>query len=99
MVHRILVRIRIPFVLDISPLTSKYPLRFAGYLFSIVLDFWPARKTAGNQFDPALIEADKNNMLHFHKDGTPGAPADFIGTNTTNVNSVESFNQREMRQV
>lgn len=72
---------------------------FAGYLFSIVLDFWPARKTAGNQFDPALIEADKNNMLHFHKDGTPGAPADFIGTNTTNVNSVESFNQREMRQV
>lgn len=37
-----------------------------------MLDLWPARKTAGHAFDERLIEADRRNELHIHKDGTPG---------------------------
>ncbi|KAL8280722.1 hypothetical protein RQP46_006726 [Phenoliferia psychrophenolica] len=47
---------------------------FSIYLFVLVLDLWPATKTRGHHFDPTLIEADRANTLHLHKDGRPGAP-------------------------
>lgn len=47
---------------------------FALYLATFIVDLWPARKTAGHTFNPALVEADRNNTLHTHKDGRPGAP-------------------------
>ncbi|GAA5912101.1 Frag1/DRAM/Sfk1 family protein [Sporobolomyces salmoneus] len=44
------------------------------YLATFGLDLWPARKTVGHHFDSSLIEQDKHNTLHHHKDGRPGAP-------------------------
>ncbi|KAL8280353.1 hypothetical protein RQP46_007270 [Phenoliferia psychrophenolica] len=47
---------------------------FDAYLFTLALDLWPATKTRGHKFDPSLIEADRENTLHTHADGRPGAP-------------------------
>lgn len=44
------------------------------YLFTFGLDLWPARKTRGHRFTEDLIVQDRNNTLHHHKDGRPGAP-------------------------
>ena len=44
------------------------------YLATFGLDLWPARKTVGHKFDPSLVEQDKLNTLHHHKDGRPGQP-------------------------
>lgn len=44
------------------------------YIFTYVVDFWPATKTVGHKFTPSLIEKDRLNQLHHHKDGRPGAP-------------------------
>ncbi|GAA5939103.1 Frag1/DRAM/Sfk1 family protein [Sporobolomyces koalae] len=44
------------------------------YLATFGLDLWPARKTVGHSFDETLIEQDKLNTLHAHKDGRPGQP-------------------------
>ncbi|SCZ97074.1 BZ3500_MvSof-1268-A1-R1_Chr4-2g06974 [Microbotryum saponariae] len=44
------------------------------YICTFILDLLPARKTEGHKFHPGLIEADKSNVLHEHKDGRPGAP-------------------------
>ncbi|SCV69554.1 BQ2448_2574 [Microbotryum intermedium] len=43
------------------------------YICTFILDLWPAHKTEGRKFHPGLIEADKANVLHEHKDGRPGA--------------------------
>lgn len=47
---------------------------FDVYLFTFILDLWPATKTEGHHFDPSLVEADRANELHEHTDGRPGAP-------------------------
>ncbi|KAK4704515.1 hypothetical protein P7C70_g1690, partial [Phenoliferia sp. Uapishka_3] len=47
---------------------------FDVYLLTLALDLWPAHKTKGHTFDHSLIEADRANILHYHKDGRPGAP-------------------------
>lgn len=44
------------------------------YLFTLVLDLWPAHKTRGHKFEDGLIDADRANVLHTHADGRPGAP-------------------------
>ncbi|GAA6009739.1 hypothetical protein JCM10207_004176 [Rhodosporidiobolus poonsookiae] len=50
-------------------------LTYGVYLFSLILDLWPAHKTVGHTFEPRLIQEDKANTLHAHKDATlPGAP-------------------------
>ncbi|KAK4704524.1 hypothetical protein P7C70_g1689, partial [Phenoliferia sp. Uapishka_3] len=49
---------------------------YDAYLFTLLLDLWPAHKTRGHKFHPSLIEADRANILHVHKDGTVGAAGD-----------------------
>lgn len=49
-------------------------LLFDFYLFTFVLDLWPAHKTVGHAFHDALIGEDKNNTLHHHTDGSLGQP-------------------------
>ncbi|ORY74742.1 Frag1/DRAM/Sfk1 family-domain-containing protein [Leucosporidium creatinivorum] len=44
------------------------------YIMTYVVDLWPATKTEGHKFTPSLIEKDRLNQLHHHKDGRPGAP-------------------------
>jgi hypothetical protein len=45
---------------------------FGFYLFTFILDLWPARKTTGHMFDEKLIEGDRLNQLHSHTDDRPG---------------------------
>lgn len=44
------------------------------FIISYISDLWPASKTEGRKFTPSLIEKDRLNQLHTHKDGRPGAP-------------------------
>ncbi|GAA5968591.1 hypothetical protein JCM11641_007688 [Rhodosporidiobolus odoratus] len=51
------------------------------YLLSLALDLWPAHKTVGHKFQDRLIEEDKNNTLHAHKNAAlPGAPGGITGS-------------------
>lgn len=47
---------------------------FDAYIITFIQDLWPATKTRGHKFHPELVEKDKQNVLHHHKDGRPGAP-------------------------
>ncbi|GAA6060190.1 hypothetical protein JCM10212_005191 [Sporobolomyces blumeae] len=49
------------------------------YLFTFGLDLWPAHKTRGHTFDEKLIDQDRQNVLHAHKDGRPGQPGGIDG--------------------
>ncbi|GAA5863106.1 hypothetical protein JCM8547_002799 [Rhodosporidiobolus lusitaniae] len=52
---------------------------YDAYLLSLVLDLWPATKTVGHTFEDRLIEEDRNNTLHRHANGLPGAPGGILG--------------------
>ncbi|GAA6030856.1 hypothetical protein JCM8097_008909 [Rhodosporidiobolus ruineniae] len=79
---------------DTTPLTSRcdtiksvaavlewvIAFLFDAYLISLIFDLWPARKTIGHRFEPRLIEEDRNNTLHAHKNrDLPGAPGGITG--------------------
>ncbi|KAM0749497.1 hypothetical protein T439DRAFT_327184 [Meredithblackwellia eburnea MCA 4105] len=65
------------------------------YLFTFILDLWPATKTYGHKFNPELIEADRKNMLKGRL--TPPEPA-HIAPNHFNGDSLRE-GQVGMRQV
>ncbi|GAA5990005.1 hypothetical protein JCM5350_002365 [Sporobolomyces pararoseus] len=64
------------------------------YLATFGLDLWPARKTVGHHFDDSLIEQDKQNTLHHHKDGRPGAPGGIADFNNHNNGSDPAYSTR-----
>lgn len=70
---------------------------YDAYLFSLVLDLYPAHKTGGSTFTPELIEEDRKNALHYHRDGiTPGVPSNIVGREEAMNSSQATFVDRDM---